>query len=296
MGDSRITVKNPKKQTRTRRGSRSRSRSDPRRARRSHLPKSTSNPCLTEYDQPSSRETEDKSRPFRDEYPREEEAIAYYSSRDQRANRSEKKQQMKREERSPRRRDRSQLRNRGSDPAVAPESTSLESSEMFECYWAPEQEMEEEWGPLRDDDAASEEVKKQYGAVRAVSKRSPKQLRKGGEGRHPTRSPRSGRRSQFRKTASDRSLKEVTPMEKLETLFSAGHNSTSTLMEMPSSCVLEPVKNEPPRVFASLNSLLSVDQSAEERRRNPSCDDASLDEDSTICSDMSGLDAGPHSK
>jgi hypothetical protein len=224
-----------------RRRSTSRSRSNSRRGRRSHPP----DPSLTEqYDQP--RDADDKHRSFGEEDSMEE-AIAY-SSRDP-AKRSEK-QQRKREERSPRRGRRSQLRKLYSDPALADSSTS----------W-PEG---------------------QYDA-RDVSKLHSKQLRKQGEVRR-ARTPISGRRSQFRRAASEPSLKEVTAMEKLEILFS-GHNSlTSTQTFSQDLAPANEVKKNEPPMFASFKS---AKKTAEEQRRKLSFDDTSLDEDSTICSNMS---------
>jgi hypothetical protein len=134
---------------------------------------------------------------------------------------------------------------------------------------------------LRSSLGDAREVK--YGARDASRKRPSKQLRKGREeGRQPSRIPTSRRRSRsrprLRRTASDPSSKEVTSMEKLEILLS-GHNST-TAIDIFSQVLAPPL-------FPSLDSSLSPNKTADERRRKPSFDDKSLDEDSTICSDMS---------
>jgi hypothetical protein len=267
VGDSRLAAKSPAKHL-ARRGSAS--RSNPRRGHRSHYRKAISDPSLTvDYDQP--RDMGGKCRSDCGEDSREE--AMQCSSGEDPANRSEK-QQTKREERSPRRGRRSQFRKAGSEPTLLADSTSWESSETFEC-WPPD-EMKKESRPLRDGDAR--EVK-QYGA-RDAWKRPSKQLRKGGEGRRD-RTPTSGRRSQLRRTASDRTSKVVTSMEKLEILFS-GHKSTTAIeifSQSPASA--NEVKDEAP-LFASLNSFLSAQKIEEERRRTPSFDDTSLDEDSTI--------------
>lgn len=272
LGDSRLVRKSPDKNLRRRSTSTtSMSMSNPRRGRRSHYRKAISDPSLTVSDEPR-EDTEDKHRSFRGEDSREEEATAR-SSRDP-VKRSEK-QQTKREERAPRKGRRSQFRKAGSDPDLG-NSTSWESSERFECR--PPEEMEKESWLLRDGDAR--EVK--HRGARDVSKRPSKPLRKGGEGRH-ARIFTSGRRSQLRRTASDRSSKVVTPMEKLEILLS-GHNSTTSI-EIFSQLLVpaNEVKNEPP-LFAPLNSCLNAKKDAEEAS---SFDDTSLDEDSTICSEMS---------